>query len=93
MTIGEESNSALARHRANAHLALLNADVRQTCRQGIDVDEVLRCRQSEFHHGRETVPASDEPCLRTKAVQQRNCMIDGGGTFVLERSWSLHETS
>ena len=59
---------AVARERADAHLAVLLADVAELGLERVDVDQVLRRREPQLHHRQQRVAAGDEPRLRARAA-------------------------
>ena len=59
---------AVARHRADADLVAVLADVAELG-QVVDVDQVLGRRQAQLHHRQQAVPAGDERAPRARAAR------------------------
>ena len=77
-------------HGTDAELVAFDPDVPELVVQIVDVDQVLGRREPQLHHRQEAVASGDEPGLAPEPLQQRDRVIDAGGTFVFERCWHLH---
>ena len=80
----------VAGHRADDEVVAVDGDRAELAGQIVDVDQVLRPGEAELHHRQQAVPAGDHARLRAELLEERDRMVDAGGTFVGERCWNLH---
>jgi hypothetical protein len=76
-------------HSADPDLVGVLADVAQLLAQRIDVDQVFRSGEAQFHHRQQRVSAGQQSRLRPEPAQQLKRPLDARRSLVLKRGWNL----
>ncbi len=73
----------LRRHRADDDIAAVAPDAFELADAG-EVDEMVRRREPELHHGDEAMPASERPCLVAEIGKQSHRFANGLRPMIVE---------